>query len=86
MKSIMGKAVLIIFNDHAQSNGAETGVITCQVIGELTKSTKLHFEVTCWKCADGIPNSHNNEVYNILRSTILKMYVFGTGREIKRFK
>ena len=86
MKSIVGKAVLIIFNDHAQSSGADAGIITCQVIGELTKATKLHFEVTCWKCADGLENSHNNEVYNILRSTILKMYVLSSGREIKKFK
>ena len=88
MKTIVGKVVCVAFWDHSQSSGVGAGPILCTVYGKLNKATKLHFEILCWDIpgSEGDSNAHNQEMFSILRSTIVEMFVFNKGRRILNYK
>ena len=88
MKLHLGSVVEIHFWDHSSSDGHSAGPIICVVYGKIVKVDKLHFRVCTWDlptCEDGSRET-NQELFSILRSTIIKMTVFGRGRSVKNFK
>jgi hypothetical protein len=65
----LGQIYLVKFLDHTCFSGEEGAPLECEVVGQLSRLTKKHIELTAWTVRRK-DWEQNNEGFCIIRSCI----------------
>lgn len=78
------KLIGLKFYDHSMCDPKRLSPIVCDVVGWLYAEDKLHYHIASWVC-DGKRDDDNNEVFHVLKSTVVGKYEI-SARNVKKFR